>query len=109
MVAKTHPDPAIADPPHLAGDRTLVKQLEEELVAFGKIASKDDHCTRRRQIGYPYNVTMAPMVQYRGLRFNFAALLAPLVEQAAQAITYAWALCCRWIVQALFLPRTSAS
>lgn len=103
MVAKTDPNAAIAYPAHLTRDRTLVKQLENQFVAFIKIACEDDHRTRGRQIGYPYNVTMTTMVHYRGLRFSFAALLGSLVEQPTQAMPYAGALW-RRIVQSLFLP-----
>lgn len=84
----------------------MVKQLEPYFIALGKIALKDDHRARRRQIGYSYNVAMTAMVQYRSLRVTLIAALHPLIEQPPQIVAYARALRRRRIVQLPFPPVT---
>ena len=101
-IVKADPDTPVVHPAHLRRDRAMVKQLEHNLITLGKIALKNDHRTRRRQIGYPHNVAMAAMVQYRSLRLAFIAALHPLVEQSPQTVADARALRRRRIVQLSF-------
>ena len=87
------------------GARPVVKQLERYLVTLGKIAGEGDHRARLGQVGYPHNVAMAAMVQYRSLRATVIAAFHPLVEQPPQIVAYARALRRRRIVQLPFPPR----